>query len=92
MIPMTGSGHSRVSGAVEAPLRFRFMPSTAIRRFEHDPASGRLRVTFVSGAVYEYEAVPDDVVAAFRAAPSRGRFFSLNIRDRYPFRRCDGRA
>lgn len=65
------------------------MPSSVIRRFDYDPAAHRLRVTFVSGAVYDYEAVPQAVVEALRAAPSKGRFFGPNIRDRYRFNRRD---
>ncbi|MBX3477518.1 MAG: KTSC domain-containing protein [Brevundimonas sp.] len=63
------------------------MPSSVIRRFSYDPAAHRLRIVFVSGDVYDYEAVPPQVVEAFRAAGSKGRFFGPNIRDRYRHRR-----
>lgn len=65
------------------------MPSSVIRRFDYDAPRRRLRVTFVSGDVYDYEAVPPRVVADFRAAASKGRFFGPNIRDRYPYRRVE---
>ena len=69
------------------------MPSAVIRRFDYDAPRKRLRVTFVSGEVYDYEAVPPEVVDDFRAAFSKGRFFGPNIRDRYRYRRVerDGR-
>ncbi|MEH6663594.1 MAG: KTSC domain-containing protein [Brevundimonas sp.] len=65
------------------------MPSSVIRRFHYDEAARRLRIVFVSGDVYEYDGVPPEVIADFRAAPSRGRFFGPNIRDRYVFRRVE---
>lgn len=63
------------------------MPSTVIRRFSYDQRRRRLRVTFVSGDVYDYVGVPPEVGAAFTAAFSKGRFFASDIRDRYPFER-----
>jgi hypothetical protein len=65
------------------------MPSSVIRRFDYDEPRRRLRVTFVSGDVYEYEGVPPEVNRAFRKAFSKGRFFGPNIRDRYPYRRVE---
>lgn len=65
------------------------MPSSVIRSFSYDEAARRLRITFVSGDVYEYDDVPPAVVEEFRAAPSRGRFFGPHIRDRYPYRRVE---
>ena len=69
------------------------MPSSVIRRFRYDEEARTLRVTFVSGEVYEYDEVPPEAAAEFKAAPSKGRFFGPNIRDRYPYRRVtDGSA
>ncbi len=69
------------------------MPSSVIHRFTYDEPARKLRVTFVSGEIYEYDAVPPEVTAEFLTAPSKGRFFGPNIRDRYPYRRVtDGSA
>ena len=65
------------------------MPSSVIRRFDYDEPRRRLRVTFTSGDVYDYEAVPPEVVRDFRNAFSKGRFFGPNIRDRYRYRRVE---
>jgi hypothetical protein len=62
------------------------MPSTVIRNYLYDAATGELWVTFVTGRRYVYAAVPQAVFDAFKAAPSRGRFFNLEIRDRYAYR------
>jgi hypothetical protein len=63
------------------------MPSSVIRRFSYDEPRRRLRVTFVSGDVYDYAGVPPEVAADFRAAFSKGRYFASAIRDHYPFER-----
>lgn len=63
------------------------MPSSVIRRFRYDERRRRLTVTFVSGDVYQYEDVPPEAAEDFRRAPSKGRFFGPNIRDRYPYHR-----
>ena len=63
------------------------MPSTSIRKSEYDPESEILSVWFVaSGKRYDYEAVPAEVYAAFRAAFAKGRFFNQHIRDRFRYR------
>ncbi|MFN3930495.1 MAG: KTSC domain-containing protein [Brevundimonas sp.] len=77
------------AGAVGATRRSARMPSSVIRRFSYDEPRRCLRVTFVSGEVYEYDGVPPEVNAAFREAFSKGQFFGPNIRDRYPFRRIE---
>ena len=59
------------------------MPSTAIRAIDYDEPSRMLRVTFVSGAVYDYEDVPAETVEAFRGSGSRGRFFAYKIRPKF---------
>jgi len=59
------------------------MPSTVIRDLSYNVATRQLVVTFVTGRVYAYAEVPPDVHSAFRASGSKGRFFNLEIRDRY---------
>lgn len=63
------------------------MPSSVIRLYSYDEAARRLRIRFVSGAVYDYEEVPPDIVEGLASAGSKGQFFGANIRDRFPFRR-----
>lgn len=63
------------------------MPSTSIRKIEYDPGTRVLSVWFVaSGKRYDYEDVPPETHAAFRQAPSKGRFFNDQIRDRFRYR------
>ena len=65
------------------------MPSTVIRRFWYDAARQALDVEFVSGRCYRYARVPEDLVQAFRAASSKGRFFNARIRDEFPYRELE---
>jgi hypothetical protein len=62
------------------------MPSTVIKDFQYNADHAWLTITFTTGRVYEYYAVPADTHAAFRAAFSKGTFFNTKIRDRFPFR------
>jgi hypothetical protein len=62
------------------------MPSTVIRRFDYAPERCELLVEFTTGRRYLYADVPEEAVAAFRGAFSKGRHFNAYIRDRFPCR------
>lgn len=58
--------------------------STAVLRAEYDAESRVLYLWFPdSTGAYGYRDVPEDVFDALCDAPSKGRFFSDHIRDRY---------
>ncbi len=59
--------------------------SSAISSVGYDERSSVLEVEFRSGAVYDYFKVPPKVYRELLKAPSKGRFVSRRIRDRYPF-------
>lgn len=63
--------------------------SAAIKEIDYDAERAKLLVRFVSGERYVYVGVPAEVCRSFRAAPSKGRFFRAQIRDRYPYNRLD---
>jgi hypothetical protein len=62
------------------------MPSTAIANVDYDADRKRLRVTFVTGRVYVYDAVPVSVFEDLMSSGSRGAFFNRNIRGAYEYR------
>lgn len=62
--------------------------STAISDIHYDDRHGKLLVRFNDGDTYVYVGVPGEVHRSFVDAPSKGRYFSEAIRDRYPFNRC----
>lgn len=65
------------------------MPSTVIKRFDYRPETGELLITFVTGRRYLYSGVPEEAVAKFRAAYSKGSHFNRRIRDRFPCRELE---
>jgi hypothetical protein len=46
-----------------------------------------LQVEFIVGAIYQYENVPETVYQEFLTAPSHGRFFESNIKNKYHVRK-----
>lgn len=61
------------------------MPSSVIRRYEYFPEAEILRITYTSGAVYDYYGVPLEVYKAFRTAFSKGIFLNHQIKPHYPY-------
>ncbi len=59
--------------------------STTLREVAYQRDQQLLILTFVSGAVYEYAAVPENVAQELIDAESKGRYFNDRIRDRYRF-------
>jgi hypothetical protein len=64
------------------------MPSTVIRSFYYDAEERRLRVTYVSGAVYDYLGVPQKVYESMKASRSKGIFLNREIKGRYEFEKA----
>ena len=62
------------------------MPSTVIKRFSYDSKKSRLYVTFLSGKVYAYLNVPEDVYEEMRAAFSKGKYLNEHIKGKYEFK------
>jgi lysyl-tRNA synthetase class 2 len=59
------------------------MPSSVIRSYRYDPADKHLDVVFVSGRLYRYHDVPEEIYHGMRRAFSRGEYFNANIRERF---------
>ena len=66
------------------------MPSTVIRRFAWRAELEALDVEFVTGRVYRYHGVPEDVAAGMRRVMSKGGYFNRAIRDHYRCERLGG--
>lgn len=64
--------------------------SRAIREIDYDAERTKLLVRFHSGERYVYVGVPSEVHRSFVQADSKGRFFQLHVRDRYPYNRLGG--
>jgi hypothetical protein len=61
------------------------MPSTVVAHMEYDAPQQILRITFVSGLVYNYLHVPEYVYKNMKAATSKGTFLNRQIKGKYDF-------
>jgi hypothetical protein len=59
--------------------------SSALTNVSYDPKSGVLEVRFVTGRVYQYLNVPEDVFEKLMRAESKGIFFNAHIRGHYRY-------
>ena len=63
--------------------------SRSIAAIGYDDDAETLEVEFVTGRVYRYRGVSQDVFEDFRQAPSKGAFFNKHIKDAYPFEEAE---
>ena len=66
------------------------MPSSVIAGIEYDSLSHTLRITYVSGRMYDYKNVPESVYAAMGSALSKGIFLNKYIKGKYKFEKVAG--
>ena len=63
------------------------MPSSVVKSFTYNPAKHILRVVYVSGKVYDYLDVPEDVYNEMKITGSKGTFLNFHIKDNYAFKK-----
>lgn len=61
-----------------------YFNSSAIKRAEYDAATGQLTIWFPEGKPYDFCNVPQRVWEGLCSASSKGRYYDLHIKDRYP--------
>lgn len=61
------------------------MPSSVIDHFNYIPDAEILRVTFISGSVYLYKGVPQQVYERIKIARSKGKYLNRYIKGKFPF-------
>lgn len=61
--------------------------SSEIEWVGYEQKRNMLQVEFIAGSVYQYERVPENVFHDFLQAPSHGRFFETEVKDKYPYRK-----
>jgi hypothetical protein len=61
------------------------MPSTVVAHSHYDEVTATLRITYVSGAVYDYKDVPKQVYDDMKSSGSKGIFLNLHIKGHYAF-------
>ena len=79
--------------ATEAPIRIPLeaIDSSHIGAYGYDLERKILAVQFKgSGTIYHYSTFPLEQASEFGAAESKGRFYSANVKGKYPGRRMTG--
>ena len=66
--------------------------SSNIAKIGYDAETRTLEIEFLHSGVYRYHHVPADVHAALMASPSKGRYFAINVRNKYHTERVKERA
>lgn len=61
--------------------------SSNIGNITYSPHTHLLRVSFLNGTIYDYYDVDDKTYRNFMDAPSKGTFFSKNIRGKFRYKK-----
>ena len=61
--------------------------SSNVKAVGYDGHTQTLEVEFVSGRVYQYYGVPENMHGQFMQEPSKGKFLHTYIKDQFPFSR-----
>ena len=61
--------------------------STNVASVGYDEGSQTLEVEFISGVVYQYYNVSQEIFDQMMNAPSKGAFLNQNIKNAYPYSR-----
>lgn len=61
------------------------MPSSVVSHISYNAQTATLRITYVSGTVYDYLDVPEDVYNEMKKAFSKGTYLNLHIKGKYDF-------
>jgi hypothetical protein len=61
------------------------MPSSVVASITYDPLTSVLRVRFISGMVYDYKNVPEEVFRKMKGTSSKGTFLNQYIKGTYVF-------
>ena len=73
--------------AADKPELSSSIDSSLIREVGYDPFMEVLTVNFRNGGIYEYIEVPESVYNNLIEAPSAGKFFHINIKNKFEFLR-----
>jgi hypothetical protein len=61
------------------------MPSSVIAAIKYNVRAAILRIIFVSGKIYDYKNVPEELFNELKAAASKGTFLNKKIKGRFEF-------
>ena len=78
------AAHKAVHGTSEE--RSGRIISSALTHIRYSQDTRELEIRFVNGRTYQYFDVPPEIYEGLTSAPSRGAFFTANIKNSYDFR------
>ena len=61
------------------------MPSTVISNIHYNASTFILRITFVSGIIYDYKNVPEEIYLALITSGAKGFYLNQHIKNKYSF-------
>ena len=61
------------------------MPSSVVSTISYDTATATLRIIFVSGMIYDYKNVPEDVYQAMKTSGAKEIYLNQHIKGKYQF-------
>ncbi len=61
------------------------MPSSVVSAIKYDITSTTPRIFFVSGEIYDYKDVPEEIYIAMKTYESKGTYLNKHIKGDYRF-------
>ena len=61
------------------------MPSSVVAAMQYNSVTSTLRIIYVSGDVYDYKNVPEEVYREMKAYSSKGTYLNKKIKGKYNF-------
>lgn len=65
------------------------MPSSVVSSFSYDPDAAVLTIRYISGLVYRYKEVPENIFKEFKASGSKGRYLNFHIKGKFSYEKLD---
>ena len=63
------------------------MPSSVVADMDYNEGKSSLRITYTSGAVYDYLGVPPEIFEEMKIAGSKGTFLNYVIKGKYRYKK-----
>ena len=67
-------------------MEYRAVKSSSLTRVGFDAKTSTLEVTFCSGRIYNYDAVPKEIANGLLNAESKGGYLAANIVGKFAYR------
>ena len=65
------------------------MPSSVVAAMKYDAEHEILRIIYVSGDIYDYKNVPEDVYKEMKSSGSKGTYLNKKIKGNFEFEKVN---